>query len=418
MRKMGFAAIAAMAVVVLTAGAAQAVELTNSGSNVSIATAGSLNPNSSNCWAGEAYADAMGNSIAIQREFRRALPSIYSYSQTAHYQDRADAGVSGEAYADVASGEATSSVACPTTLCAPGSKWVMWDVPFYMREVQKETDGALGYTSKVSGFATGISRMLGESSAIGFAAGYDARRLARKDGYHFRNNADTLHLALYGGTNIGSFFLDAYAGWSRAWNRMEREVVDFAGRRVSLNKANYRDDVWSAGVKASYVWILANDVRVTPSLGLDFSHVRQEGINERMRTDIPGIDSRLRSGRSTYSNLAIPLTVSVNRTFASNFLTLKGAQSLWTPEIRGGYVPIVGDKRADVDFTSANPVVAGLPPINFKTTSAKFAGSYGTAGAGLKMKLADKYIFGGEYDYTFGDKYRNHSLNAMYGVSF
>ncbi|MCD8138615.1 MAG: hypothetical protein LUE17_02355 [Planctomycetaceae bacterium] len=91
----------------------------------------------------------MGASIAGQRQFRRALPSIYSYSQTAHYQDRADASVSGEAYANIDAGD-VSYAGCPTTMCAPGNRWVMWDVPFYLREVQKETDGALGYTNKVA----------------------------------------------------------------------------------------------------------------------------------------------------------------------------------------------------------------------------------------------------------------------------
>lgn len=407
MKIVSFAAAVVVTAMVLLAGGTQAVDFTNSGNAVNSAMNGIMNPNFANAAAGEPYANVMGTSVTIQREFRRALPSIYSYTQTAHYQDRADAGISGEAYANV---DSQSYVVCPTTMCAPGKKWVMWDVPFYMNATQKATDGALGYSTAVSGFATGLSRMIGESSAIGIAVGYDARRMTPKDGYHFRNRADTLHTAVYGGTNIGNFFLDGYAGWSRSWNRMEREVTD-GGAFSGINKANYKDNVYSAGLKLSYVWIFQNDVRITPSLGLDFSHVRMDAINERSHST-NFLTTHLRGDKSNYSSLAVPLMVSVNKTFASNILTFRGAQSLWTPEVRGGYVPVIGSKRTGVDMAFAD---GGR---SWKTTGARYNGSYGTVGGGLKMKLADKYIFEVAYDYTFGKKYNNHSVTGMYGVSF
>ncbi len=404
MKKMGVAALVA-AVIITTMGGANALDyLTNNGRDINKQR--TYNYDEANTLAGEPYADVMGVSITIQREFRRALPSIYSYSQTAHYQDRADIGVSGEAFADLGS----SSVGCPTTMCAPGKRWVMWDVPFYMRDNKKISEGSLGYSTVVSGFATGVSRMLGDSSAIGLAVGYDARRMTPKDeGYHFRNKADTLHVALYGGTNLGNFFLDAYAGWSRSWNRMEREVVN-NGNRTGLYKDNYRDDVFSAGLKASYVWILPNDTRITPSFGLDLSYVRMDAINER--THSGELTNALVSNKSNYSNLAMPIMVSINRTFGSDFMTFKGARSLWTPEVRAGYVPVIGKSRADIDFHTIDN------RDDYRTKSARFNGSYGTVGSSLKVKLADKFIFEMAYDYTFGKQYGNHSVTGMYGVSF
>ncbi len=409
MKKAMCIALVAAAVIMMAGGANALDHYTNNGKVIS-RLPGIAGIDFSNSVAGEPYADVMGTSITIQREFRRTLPSIYNYSQTAHYQDRADMGVAGEAYANVV-GASVASVGCPTTMCAPGKRWVMWDVPFYMRDNKKPSDGSLGYSTTVSGFATGLSRMLGDSSAIGLAVGYDARRMTPKgEGYHFRNKADTLHIALYGGTNLGNFFLDVYTGWSRSWNRMERDVVD-AGIRQGLYKDNYRDNVYSAGVKASYVWILQNDTRITPSFGLDFSHVRMDSINERVfQNGNPNI--RLRSGRSSYSNLAMPIMVSMNRTFGSDFMRFKSARSLWTPEIRAGYVPVVGTSRADVDFRTVNNAYA------FRTESAKFTGSYGTVGSSLKVKLADKFIFEVAYDFTFGKRYNNHSITGMYGVSF
>lgn len=351
---------------------------------------------------GASYADVMGGSISAQREFRAALPSIYNYSQTAHYQNRADAGIaSGDALADMDS--ANYAAVCPTTMCAPGSRWVMWDVPFLMKETKRAEDIDFGYEQTVSGFATGISRMLGGSSAIGLALGYDARKMTERDGVYMKNKADTFHAALFGGTNIGNLFIDGYAGYSRAWDRAESD------RRGHRYKANYNDTVLSAGLKLSYAWILPNDVRITPSVGADFSHVRLGSFTERSNTAAAA--NLLSADKSDYSSLAVPMMVTANRTFASGFLAFGGFNSLWTPEVRTGYVPRFGATRAEVDTTAGDG-------DTFKARSSKLAGSYGTVGGGLKVKLRNKYIFGIDYDYLFGSKYSNHSLTAMYGVSF
>ncbi len=378
--------------------------------------------NFANSASPEYYADVLGASINVQREFRRALPSIYSYTQTAHYQEREGAATTGSYYADAGNG---TYVVCPTTMCSPGKKWVMWDVPFADVETKSREDGYLGYKQTATGFATGVSRMFGAASAVGLAVGYDQREMKEKDGYHLRNNADTMHVALYGGTNVGMLFLDAYAGFSHSWNRSERYVSSHADSvNYDINKANYQNSVWSAGVKASYVWILGNDTRITPSVGLDFSHSSFGSFNERgwysagLGEAANDSLSCLGVESSDYSNVAIPLMISANKTFRSSFLRFKGNDSLWTPEVRGGYVPVLGSSRAGVTAAFINaPAAAGNIPA-FKAESSKFTGSYGTVGAGLKIKLAERYIFGVDYDYTFASKYSNHSLTAMYGVSF
>lgn len=172
--------------------------------------------------------------------------------------------------------------------------------------------------------------------------------------------------------------------------------------------------MYSAGLKASYVWILGNDMRITPSLGIDFSHVRMSGATERETTNY-NADGRLRTDKSSFTSVAMPLMVSMNKTFASCFLAFGGYESLWTPEVRGGFVPQFGSKRAGVDISIFGDPSA-ITPINIQST--RFNKSYGTVGAGLKIKLRDKYSFGVDYDYSFSSKWRRHSLTAMYGVSF
>lgn len=413
-RSWGLAALfLAIAVVAANTAAVAAERLTANGEKVAnergLPTATTPEIRLANSAAGEMYADMLGASINAQRTFRSALPSIFSYSQTAHYQNRADAG----GYADGALANFAPEsyyVYCPTTMCSPGSKWVMWDVPFFTKETHKADGGYLGYEQNLSGFATGISYMIGESSAIGFAGGYDRRKLKGRDGYLMENKGDTMHLALYGGTNIGHWFIDGYAGFSRSWNETKRGFETGTGSKVIYNGKPH-DNVYSAGLKASYVWILGNDMRITPSIGVDFSHVRMGGTTEG---GVLGNDDALRIDKSSYTSVAMPLMVSANKTFASCFLAFGGYESLWTPEVRAGFVPQFGSKRADVDATFVG--VGGTPGINVQST--RFNKSYGTVGTGLKIKLRDKYIFGVDYDYSFASKWNHHSLTAMYGVSF
>lgn len=374
-----------------------------------------------NSMGGDIFPDIMALSVNSQREFRRTLPSIFSYSQTAHYQDRADSGfVSDGALANFATENYYTY--CPATMCSPGSKWVMWDVPIFTKETHKSDEGRLGYEQSVSGFSTGISRMIGESSAIGLAVGYDRRKLKGRDDYQMENRGNTLHLALYGGTNIGCFFFDGYAGFSRTWNKTKRRtdtsaVTGYLGDDV-YGRARPHDSVLSAGLKGSYVWILGNDMRLTPSLGVDFSHVRMGASTEE------GMDGTLHTAgglmsveKSDFTSVAMPMMISLNKTYRSGFLRFKGNDSLWTPEVRGGYVQQFGSKYATADVKYINTGLGNNAP-SFTAESAEFNKSYGTVGAGVKIKLADKFIFNIDYDFSFASNWKHHSLMGMYGVSF
>lgn len=189
-RSWGFVALCLVIAMAAANGAAGEKLTANGKKAVDASWLGPPSPGQSNrppnSIAGEMYADMLGTSINAQRTFRSALPSIFSYSQTARRQNYADAGL----YADgtVANFAAESYYGyCPTTMCSPGSKWVMWDVPFFTKETHKNTGDYLGYEQNLSGFATGISRIIGETSAIGLAVGYDHRKLKGRDGYLMEN---------------------------------------------------------------------------------------------------------------------------------------------------------------------------------------------------------------------------------------
>ncbi|MDR3077922.1 MAG: autotransporter outer membrane beta-barrel domain-containing protein [Planctomycetota bacterium] len=326
-------------------------------------------------------------SIAVQRVFRSTLPSVADYSQTAHTQAKANEAV-------VSSDYALASPICGASICGPNSNWVMWDTPFLLFDNKRARDGDWGYNSRSSGFATGLTRLFGEYKSIGLALGYDERSLKGRDGVGQREDGDAFHAALYGGIGIGDFFMDAYAGFS--WTSQR------ANRGAGAISANYNDAILSGGLKLSYVWCLPNEVRIAPAIGLDYSRLHSNAFAERG----PGGDIL---GRADRSAAELPISLSVNRTFYSNFLAFGDNRSLWTPEARVSFAPQFGSRRAGVDSLSSG----------IRHESAR-AGRYQAAvGTGLKIQINNRFILALDYDYRFGDRGESsHLVTGTYGISF
>lgn len=347
----------------------------------------------------ELIADSMLTSLSTQRVFRDALPSVADYTQTAHRQStEEDCGYD------------------PTygAICRPGSRWVTWDTPFMQMDKRKRNDGYLGYDYESSGFATGITRLLGDYSAIGLAVGYDYRHQEGRDGYFQKVKGDAFHSALYGGTAIGCLFLDGYAGFSWTSQRSRRLFIDnTAAQTFNDYRGNYNDTILSAGLKASYVWALPGETRIIPAIGFDFSRVSTNSFTEKGAGT-----SRMHVNGSDYNSAQMPITIAASRTFRLDFLSFGGVCSLWTPEVRGGWVPQFGSDQSDVTAISYIPVGGVVQQYAGKYNSTDIGSSYGTVGAGLKIQLANRFIFGVDYDYRFGDKYSSHILTGTYGMSF
>ena len=108
-----------------------------SGGNLNSASFTDAQRRLENSASSEVYATSMLTSLAVQRVFRNAIPSVSDYSQTAHRQN-----------------ENSSLGVCTGSICAPEHKWVTWDTPFLQWDTQKRNDGYLGYDLSASGFAT------------------------------------------------------------------------------------------------------------------------------------------------------------------------------------------------------------------------------------------------------------------------
>ena len=348
---------------------------------------------------GDLYANAMVSSLSVQRVFRDAIPSFSDYSQTAHRQN--DHGAAGF---------------CSAATCDPNHKWITWNTPFLQRDTRERTHHTLGYDLTARGFAAGITRLLGDSAFIGLAAGYDSREQKARDNYFQKLNADTFHSAIYGGAALGHFDVDVYAGYSWSSKRTHRFVPKNAIWYSVNNNANFNDGIWSSGIKGSYTWILPSDFRIVSTVGIDYSYLHQNEIQEQVK-GTGSHRNRLTIDSADYHSVQTPVTLAINKTFASDFLNLGGIASLWTPEVRAGWIPQFGSKHASVNATTYD--VETHTPYSFVSQSAAIGGvSHGTVGAGLKIQIKDRFTLGIDYDYRFGKDYRSHVLAGTCGISF
>jgi outer membrane autotransporter protein len=342
----------------------------------------------------DGYANAASASISVQRVFRDALPSVADYTQTAYAQTAYDG--------EVESDDALATAICGSPICGPDQRWILWDTPFLDWTRQDSRDGVNGYDFNASGFATGISRLVSSNTTFGLAVGYDARELRSRDALLHTVKADAFHAAFYGGTVVGGFNLDAYAGFSLASERSKRNFADAA----SFATANYTDYVWSGGVKVSYAFAPWESIRIIPSAGLDYSHLSTSTLNESQA------GAALFNGKAKKADsLQLPLLVTFNHTLNSRFLSYGGVPSRWTFEARGGWVPELGSQKFKYNASSA----AG---DKFSGRSVTRGRSYSTTGAGMKIQLNNRWIFGIDYDYQFDSDYSEHILSGTYGISF
>lgn len=363
-----------------------------------------------NSLPGDGFANSMLASSDVRSKFDGVLPSAASFTRTANkwVSLRSDTKA-------MLSDDALASTS-PSPYGIGQNTWVAWGAPFFSWDRRRSDGDTYGYNLYSGGGAVGVSRLFGDSSFLGVAAGYDYRKQTMRDGLDQRIKADAMHLALYGGTAIDAFFIDAHLGWSRAWQRSDRNTAAYGLYPGEHLTGDYHDDVYSAGAKVGYVWTFDNEMRLIPTVGLDYNHVRQSAMNEG--TNYPGgyfPSAALSKSGASYDSVRVPVMLAVNRTFETGY---EGDRKLWTPEIRGGWVPRFGPKRATVDvttyglpFNAGNPATASIQSIDPGT-------SYGTVGAGLAVQFNDRFGLGVDYDFLFGSRYTGHNVGANVWLDF
>lgn len=262
---------------------------------------------------------------------------------------------------------------------------------------QKDKDNQFGYKYNSGGFILGYDREVG-NMVFGISSAYSNGRIKNNEGYT-KTDVDTFNVGLYASYNhCSGFFADLNAGFGYAWNKVKTNDVINGGTK----EGKYRNTSLYAGLKLGYDIAPGNGFHIIPSVGVDYTHVRQNAWSERVQ-NAGQIANWFDKTNSDY--VSIPIGVRLNKTFVIN-----ECASI-TPEIRGSWIYEAKDPKSRIRM---GYVGSGASTTLYGIDSGR---SRGLVGAGLKAKIKNIDAFV-DYNYEFRSGYKNHNVMAGLGLSF
>ncbi|MCC8167117.1 MAG: autotransporter outer membrane beta-barrel domain-containing protein, partial [Planctomycetes bacterium] len=197
------------------------------------------------------------------------------------------------------SGPASPVLSCRSTI--PAGRGAVWASGFGSWADQKNRNSLAGYDYDSRGFALGYEYTRGDL-LIGVAASYADGDLDVRD-LRYKNDVDVLNLALYGVyAHRSGLYLQGGLGYGHAWNDYR---VDLLAAPGASKKGKYGSDLFSAGVELGYAASLPGNISLVPSLGLEYTHVRNESWSERLSGTEAQTANRFDAGHD--HGLSVPL---------------------------------------------------------------------------------------------------------------
>ena len=274
----------------------------------------------------------------------------------------------------------------------------LWLKPFGQWNRQDDENGALGYRYHSGGLMLGYDReMAGLTLGLygSLAKGFLENDLAETD-------IQTTGLGLYGLYEFGGgYFADLNFGYGHSDNESNIDLV-FGGRKTS----KFSTDSFQTGLNFGRVFQLNQDTTLTPSAGLRYTHVKQNGWQEKIVSDPDNKVVANWFGDSRQNFVEIPL----NLKLAATFETVGGAAV--TPELRFGGIIAANHPKSELRMgfvgSDESTTISGLAPGRGRLTT----------GAGVKSQLSETLDISVNYDLEFRKGYQGHSAYAVLGVSF
>lgn len=262
---------------------------------------------------------------------------------------------------------------------------------------QKDKNRLYGYDYDTYGFILGYDRRIDRLS-IGFAAAYqrgylDVDDVATKFKSHFMN------LGLYGSYMLeNGLYAKAGIGYAHGWNKYDVNMILGGGKHGSYNNQAY-----SANTEIGYAIGLPANFMIIPSVGLRYTHLRQDAWTESLQ----GGDRNIANwfDKKKYNYVDIPLDVRLAKSFCAGGMVL-------TPEIRAGWTHAAKHERpnATTGFvgTSRGFTVFGVNPGRNRFI----------AGASFKGRFTDNFEASLDYNLETRSKYTDHSLSLSAVFTF
>lgn len=259
---------------------------------------------------------------------------------------------------------------------------------------QKEKNYIHGYDYDGAGLQLGYEHRL-DCIVLGFAGSYTDARLKVKD-LDTRFDGDILNLAAYGAyMHESGFYASGRLGFGYGWNDYKVDMV-MGGKK----KGDYDNQTYSAAGEIGYSFQLPARFTLTPSVGIDYTHFRQEKWKER-----GGRVNDFFRKRSDHW-VQVPLAVKASTVFQLG--------SDWTliPEAKVAYLYQAKKSRARIKMgyvgASSTTTMVGVDTGR----------SRWLLGAGATARYGDRFDFGIDYSFETRSKFHSHGLTGTVGISF
>ncbi len=247
----------------------------------------------------------------------------------------------------------------------------VWVQTLYSDATQDLRDGVAGYNAYSRGIAVGADGKLNDNLTLGLAYSFINTDVNGKTGN--KTEVDSHAFTLYGGYELGNYFVDASLTYGVNDNDSKRSIAS------TQAKADYDSDLLGLNLVGGYTWKISPQLLVEPRLAARYSLVNIDGYREK------GSSAALKVEDQRYEAIELGAGFRVASSYALGAGTLE-------PQVK---LMAYHDFAADQASSTSTFLLGNTP---FVTTGAKAVRNSYEAGIGTDYKLG-AVTLGVNYDY-------------------
>lgn len=274
----------------------------------------------------------------------------------------------------------------------------IWGGGFGAYGKQDWEDSLPGYKFTSGGVILGYDHILSNNFILGIAASYSRGETKISD-LGTKYESDLASAGLYASWRHESgFFSRLNAGYAHGWNDYDVDLLVGGGK-----SGKYDSNSFFSGLELGYEFQLPACVTLSPSAGVNYRYIRNDGWTESATGDL-AIASQFK--RRSENAVDIPLTVRVNRSWnlGNGCYLVPEARVSWIYAAKKNHPMIM----AGYDGTGVFMPQYGVDPGRDRWR----------LGGGFRAKFAKGFDAGLDYDFEVRKNYRNHQLSFTLGLSY
>lgn len=266
----------------------------------------------------------------------------------------------------------------------------VWMQTLYSDANQGTRDGIKGYNAYSSGLAIGADGKPSDDVTVGVAYSYLNTTVNGKS----NSNTDVKGHAftLYGGYELGNYFVDGNLTYSTNTNDSKRNVL---GTTV---KGDYDSNMLGASVTGGYTFNLDNNFVLEPLVAARYANIKIDSFSEK------GSPAALKTGSQRYEIAELGVGARVATNYALGQGTLE-------PQVQ---VMALHDLAADQTKSTSAFIAGGNP---FVASGAKPVRNSYEASVGADYRLG-ALTFGANYGYTGKSGFNSDTFSAKVRYDF